>query len=345
MPPVLTVRPLFLLSQPRSGSTLVQRVIAAHPSVATTSEPWILLPLLYAVREEGARAEYWHTAAAQGIQDFCETLPGGRDDYLAELRDLATRLYERAAGAPVTYFVDKTPHYHLILDELMAAFEDARFVFLWRNPLAVLSSLLATFRDGRWEPWLFSLDLFDAISSLVSAMMRGDGRAYSVRYEDLLRGAEGWRGLFDFLELEFQPGLLESFGEVRLAGRYGDHAGTARYAELSAEPLEKWPETINSPLRRRWSRRYLHWIGERRLAAMGYELGELLAELRAAPSNPARMPADALSLASSRITDARRRRRLRAPDSPRPVGGAWGGRRRARRATRSRARRLGGRTS
>src|SRR5919107_2181016 len=40
--------PLFLLSLPRSGSTLAQRILAAHGGIATTSEPWILLPYLYA---------------------------------------------------------------------------------------------------------------------------------------------------------------------------------------------------------------------------------------------------------------------------------------------------------
>jgi hypothetical protein len=40
--------PLFLLSLPRSGSTLAQRILAAHAGIATTSEPWILLPYLYA---------------------------------------------------------------------------------------------------------------------------------------------------------------------------------------------------------------------------------------------------------------------------------------------------------
>jgi hypothetical protein len=39
--------PLFLLSLPRSGSTLAQRILAAHGGIATTSEPWILLPYLY----------------------------------------------------------------------------------------------------------------------------------------------------------------------------------------------------------------------------------------------------------------------------------------------------------
>lgn len=42
--------PLFLLSLPRSGSTLAQRFLAAHDAIARASEPWILLPYLYTLR-------------------------------------------------------------------------------------------------------------------------------------------------------------------------------------------------------------------------------------------------------------------------------------------------------
>ena len=59
--------PVFLFSLPRSGSTLVQRLIAGHPQVATTSEPWILLPLLYTVRRPGAYTEYGHCVVFRAI--------------------------------------------------------------------------------------------------------------------------------------------------------------------------------------------------------------------------------------------------------------------------------------
>ena len=68
--------PVFLFSLPRSGSTLVQRLIAGHPEVATTSEPWVLLPLLYTMRRPGAFTEYGHRTAVRAIDDFTGQLPG-----------------------------------------------------------------------------------------------------------------------------------------------------------------------------------------------------------------------------------------------------------------------------
>ena len=47
----MAIKPIFIFSITRSGSTLLQRVIAAHEGVATVSEPWVLLPYLYTLRE------------------------------------------------------------------------------------------------------------------------------------------------------------------------------------------------------------------------------------------------------------------------------------------------------
>ena len=54
--------PLFLFSLPRAGSTLTQRLLAAHPAICSAAEPWILLPLFHAL-DKASFAEYNATAA------------------------------------------------------------------------------------------------------------------------------------------------------------------------------------------------------------------------------------------------------------------------------------------
>ena len=58
-----------------------------------------------------------------------------------------------------------------------------------------------------------------------------------------------------------------------------------RYREISAEPLDKWRRCLTNPLRKRWARSYLWRIGAERLAEIGYDLDELLAELDALPTD------------------------------------------------------------
>lgn len=273
------VTPLFLLSLPRSGSTLVQRVLASHPQVATAAEPWVMIPLLFALRD-GVFAEYNHHSAMLAIRDFCDELPGGIDDYEVAMADACRWLYARASPPGTVYFVDKTPRYHLIVDDLLRLFPEAKFVFLWRNPLAVAGSVIEGFGNGRWNLTRFGIDLRGGVANLVRAFEGWGDRIHAVRFEDLLSpGADSWHSLFEHLGIDFDPSLLSSFPEVQLRGRMGDHAGRRRYGSISQEPLSKWRTTLSNPLRKAWAKRYIEWIGRDRLAAMGYSYDELVESL------------------------------------------------------------------
>src|SRR5919108_504999 len=236
----VAVQPLFVFSVTRSGSTLVQRVLGSYDEIATVSEPWILFPHLYARRKRGIWAEYTHYLMVEAIEDFGRQLPGGRERYREEVRRHILRLYELAAGnAGVRYFLDKTPPYFLIVDEVMDLFPEGRFVFLWRSPLSVAASLIEW--DGeRWDPARYAENLFVGPARLTSAYSRNRERACAVRYEDLVTGGLApWRRISDYLGLEFRPETLSRFASVRLEGRMGDPTGPRRYEALSTEPLTK----------------------------------------------------------------------------------------------------------
>ncbi|MCY3023567.1 MAG: sulfotransferase [Planctomycetota bacterium] len=287
------MQPIFLFSLPRAGSTLAQRILGAHQEIATATEPWLLLPFLYALKEHGAYAEYNHAAAALALKDFCARLPQGQDDYRQELRQLALRLYEKAARRPARYFLDKTPRYHLVVEEVIALFPDAKHVFLWRNPLAVVASVIETFGRGKWNLYEFKVDLFDGLENLLAAYGQCKDRAYALRYEDLVAdGPTALKGLLAYLDLPYDGELLESFAKVDLHGRLGDYTGAKQYTQLTTEPLDKWKTVLRNPLRRRWARRYLRWIGPERLALMGYSLEQLLGDLDRIPCSARRLCSD-----------------------------------------------------
>jgi sulfotransferase family protein len=264
------VRPLFVFSLPRTGSTFLQGMLHRHSQISTPNETWLLLPYLYSLRAEGVYAEYGHRGAAQAITELCRSI-GGRDAYLEEVRELALRVYQRASAPGSVYFVDKTPRYHLVVEDILTLFEDGRFVFLWRNPLAVVASML----DSGIGVGRHKIDLFAGLANLVSAFTHHGDRCLALRYEDLVADAGG--------QMSRVLGYLELPGEdVALP--------------VDREPLEKWQRVLGTPLRRAWCRRYLRWIGDERLRAMGYDLNELLGDLSRLPVRP-HLAAD-LSLAA-----------------------------------------------
>ena len=276
------VTPVFILSVSRSGSTLLQRIVAAHDSVATAPEPWILLPPAYSLRRRGIDAEYMPWLLADAVEDFAAGLPRGEDDYLTEVREFAQRLYAKAAGEGATHFVDKSPPYCLIAEEIMRIFPEAKFVFLWRNPLSVIASMIETW--GPWRPTFMTADLFVGWPRLLDAYASDPGRCHQVRFEDAVAGDRAtWESLMGYLGVGFDPAALTGFAEVGVEGRMGDPTGRRAYTQLSAAPQDKWRATLANPVRREWCRRYLRFLGPERLAAMGYDQERLLAELAALP--------------------------------------------------------------
>ncbi|MGB5261650.1 MAG: sulfotransferase [Gammaproteobacteria bacterium] len=276
------IKPIILFSLPRSGSTLLQRILSVDSNISTVAEPWVLLPHVYALRTEGVFAEYSHRRSSQALEDLLARLPQGKQDYLACLGKAMTELYAQLSDEGARYFLDKTPRYALIADDVINMFGDGKFIFLWRNPLSVVSSMIETWGGGKWNIYIFKVDLFDGLARLIDVYQKNSETTLAVQYEVLLQAPEQeLERVMHYLGLEPAPGMLDALPETRLSGNMGDPTGVEEYQAVSTRPIEKWKSTINNPLRRSWCRRYLRWIGRDRLAVMGYDMNELLAELNA----------------------------------------------------------------
>src|SRR5689334_16774915 len=108
---------IFIISSQRSGSSLLQQMLASHPLIATESEPWLLLPLVYSRRTKGIWAEYDSSDYRQGHQEPLEIFLkriGGVQLYDDCIRKFAMSLYAKAVCKQnVRFFVDKTPRNYL----------------------------------------------------------------------------------------------------------------------------------------------------------------------------------------------------------------------------------------
>ena len=152
---------------------------------------------------------------------------------------------------------------------------------------------METWGDAKWNLYRFKVDLFDGIENLVRTYERHRDRIHAMRYEEIVtKPEEAWGEVFRYLEMPFDRSALELFGAVRLGGRKGDPSGVKRYGRVSSEPLEGWKRTLDNPVRKSWCRRYLHWIGRDRLAIMGYDLDDLVADLDSLPTSYRRVGSD-----------------------------------------------------
>lgn len=181
------------------------------------------------------------------------------------------------------YFIDKTPQYHFVVEGILRLFPEAKAVFLWRHPLAVVSSNLVTFHEGQWTSYDY-VHFYNGIADLVSAYRNNINRVCGVCYEDLvLNPAETFQRVFAYLELPFESDVLTDFAQVMLDGRRDLNMDMPQYQIIRQEPLHNWKRVLANPLRKAWCRRYLSWIGRERLSMMGYDYDTLIQELNALP--------------------------------------------------------------
>lgn len=292
------VKPLFIFSLPRSGSTLLQRVLAADSRIASVAEPWVLLPFVYTLRERGIRAEYSHQLAHAALNDFIGELPNGRQDYMATIGMVMNNLYQKATkDVNAMYFLDKTPRYALIADDIVEMFPQGKFILLWRNPLAIIASIIETWGAGRWNVSAYEVDLFNGLASLIDSYQSHSENMLAIQYENFLKSPEmELSRMSEYLSVKLDTDLLERFPHVQFAGDMGDPTGAKGYGEVNVAPLEKWKTTINNPLRKAWCRRYLRWLGEERLKIMGYDFNELSRDLDSVGNSPRHLLTDSFKM-------------------------------------------------
>ena len=266
------MKPVFIFSLPRSGSTLLQRLLASHSEICSTAEPWILLPYIYARKKEGLLSEYSHLLGFKAHNEFIENLPRKDEDFNLLFRQFVHGVYDKQCMNKESYFIDKTPRYYLIISEIAEIFPEAKFIFLFRNPAHVFASIIATFGKGRLN--LLHVNRLD-IQAGPDALARGyrliGEKSYKLQYEDLVREPGRYvNEVFDYLDLKHEPEVLNNFNKTKLDGSMGDPTGTKKYSSVSTDSLLTWKEVINSLVRKRMLINLLASIDDSTFMLHGY---------------------------------------------------------------------------
>ncbi|MFQ5642841.1 MAG: sulfotransferase [Thiogranum sp.] len=283
---------IFVISQPRSGSTLLQRILFGHPDVQTSAETWLMLHPVYGLRKTGFSAEYGSQFACEGVEEFLENYTHGHEVYLDAIREWARTIYQDAIQKhQKRYFLDKTPRYFFIIPELFKLFPKAKFVFLLRNPMAVLASELSTYVKGDWPVLgIFNADLISAPGWILDGIELLGERGYSIHYERFVSDPENAiRALCDYLELDFHEHMLDYSGTPKPLGRYNDPTGINQHTRASTGSVEKWKDMVNDDQSLHFAQRYLAGLGEDTIRKLGYDYQELFNTLHSRTVSPNRL--------------------------------------------------------
>lgn len=140
-------RPIFIISPPRSGSTLLFETLAQAPALYTIGgESHALIEGVPQLSITAHNCDSNRLTEADAAPAVAETL---RQRFLSALRD-------RDGAAPRSYplrMLEKTPKNALRIPFLARAFPEARFVYLHRDPRQVMASMLEAWRPGRFRTY------------------------------------------------------------------------------------------------------------------------------------------------------------------------------------------------
>ena len=281
---------IFLIGPPRSGTTMLQRMLGSHSAVFTHPEPHIITPLAHLGYFNNVnRAPYDHINAAEAIREFVADLPGGEQDYLDACRAYADVLYGRMLEpSGKQMLLDKTPAYALVLGFLSRLYPRARYIVLTRHPLAVLSSYAESFFAGDYHSAVGFNDILGRYVPAMAAFLRqAEVEFHHVRYEDLVQDPEAQlSAIFSFLGLPDQKGAVDYGAHQHTEKSYGDPK-VKHHTRPTTESLAKWAAELAADGRKlEVARRVIAPLTEEDLSAWGYDkqtLFDPVAEAGAAP--------------------------------------------------------------
>ncbi len=204
--------PIFIVSMPRAGSTLLEQILSSHSAVEGTSE---LSDILSMAKDLRAEADSEEESAA-----YAEVLAGKS---IADLRLLGELYIERTRIQRKTdrpYFIDKMPNNFLHIGMIHAVLPNAKIIDARRHPLACCFS---NFKQLYARGQRFSYDLSDMgryYRDYVELMAHFDevlpGRIHRVIYERMVEDTEAEvRRLLDYCGLPFEAGCLRFFENER----------------------------------------------------------------------------------------------------------------------------------
>lgn len=278
----------FLISQPRAGSTMLQHILSGHPEIGTAEEPWLLLPLLSSFDPESEVMKYGGHIANVGNQRFFDRFSKGTPEDLrrACVRAFAKEAYSAANSALGTkVFLDKTPRYYLIIDEILETFPDAKVILLLRNPCAVFTSIVTSWiQNILLKLQYFKVDFQEGPEALSRALKTDNPSLLVVRYEDIVvEPDKEIERILAHLGIP-HPVSLEQYGSRDLPEYgLGDHKTVYRLGKPDPDRSDRWVKDLKDPQVWRLTRDYFRWLETQGLLSdLGYDSQAIVEQIESA---------------------------------------------------------------
>ena len=197
--------PLFIIGMPRSGTSLVEQILASHPLVVGAGELMDLSTVCH--RYDDSKKVFPETIVDLGAKDFSSM----GDDYGQRLR---------AHSSSARYITDKLPGNFLLVGMIKTILPNARIIHCRRDPLDTCLSIFKNYFLGE-HPYAYDMAELGAYHKLYQDLMAHwhgvlPGAVVDIDYEKLVGEPESQiRRLLDVCGLPFDDACLSFYKTER----------------------------------------------------------------------------------------------------------------------------------
>ncbi len=273
------MKKIFLISFPRSGSTLLQRLLMTNTKIISSNEPWFLLWLFSYNKEDLLVAKYKHRGLVSAMKQNEINYMSDKDSFKKNLKNFANQYYESLSNDTEAYFLDKTPNYIFILEDIIRTFENSKFIFLSRNPLAIAASTSNAWSQNRIQFSQYHYLFKDGFKIFSETIRENENKIHLINYEKLTENPQyELSKIQSYLDLNdlFNVDMLQ---KSTLQGSMGDMGLKKTFDKNEIKRNDSWIKFYNSVYRRAWAKSFLKKIGKENLITMGYNYDDLISKM------------------------------------------------------------------
>lgn len=242
---------VFIGGVPRSGTTMLQKILANHPQIIAGPEfdhiPNIMS--LYAGMKGGIK---------NGRQVFFYD-----ESFLSkQFNAFIGSLFSNLNTENKSYICEKTPSNGLYLKDLLEINKDFKLVFLIRDPRGIAASMKEVYKRAKKDGIKAgiskkinkNLKLIDSYYKSLNAALEFDKqRIYILHYEDILeKPDENIKGLLNYLSLDFYPEILDTAKEnIEIKDIEKNRSTSSWYSKekfirpISKDGIDSWKSSLS----------------------------------------------------------------------------------------------------
>lgn len=242
--------PIFVVGFTRSGTTLLQSLIATQKNIYTFPETHFFCEYLnkFLQTNNGIIAKECLEEFFKKAREFSGlNIDWYEADYFKVLADkgmlteknLFENIVKQYLIKQISYkniskvvWLEKTPYHGFVMNKILQIYPQARFISLIRHPVPAIYSTKKHLHPG--ESYEFIASKWKRmVNKITEFKVQHPDKIYTVKYEELIKDTKNvMKGIMSFLQMGFHEDKLATYPDM---------------AKIVVEPFEKWKNNVLQP--------------------------------------------------------------------------------------------------